>query len=308
MLEHEFGEPVTPSRVVVLGERGFVARRLIAWLRDRGIPCRAIGSAEVDLVDPGASASLAQVLKPGDSIVFASALTPEKGRDRAAFFKNIAMADHVCRVLAGVRCTQLLYISSDSVYGSRHTDIDEASCCEPTEMYPLSHLVREKLLLDACGRASVRLAIFRPTAIYGATDTHNSYGPNRFVRSALQAGRITLFGQGEEERDHVYIDDVVELVGLCLLHRSSGVLNAASGTALSFAEVAHVITAAIGRPVVVESAPRRVPIFHRRFQNSALTSAFPGFRPTPLNTGIRRMLSELGSPPWLVKDDPPARV
>lgn len=311
MLEHEFAEPITPSRVVVLGERGFVARRLIAWLHDRGIPVRAIGSAEVDLVGPGASDTLERVLKPGDAIVFASALTPEKGRDRASFFKNIAMADHVCGVLARARCAHLVYISSDSVYGPRRTDIDEAACCEPTEMYPLSHLVREKLLLDTCSAAGVRLAILRPTAIYGATDTHNSYGPNRFVRSALQENRITLFGQGEEERDHIYVDDVVELIGLCLVRRSAGILNAASGTALSFAEVARVIAALIGRPVVVEFAPRRVPLLHRRFRTSALTSAFPDFRPTPLNAGIRRMLGDLAMAADQGiggKDDPPARV
>ncbi len=293
MLEHEFSEPIKPSRVVVLGERGFVARRLIARLRGSGVPCRAIGSAEIDLVNPGASAALARILKPADSIVFVSALTPEHGRDRATFFKNVAMADHVCAALDDVRCSHLVYISSDSVYGTRNTDIDESSCCEPNEMYPLSHLVREKLLLDACGAAGVRLAILRPTAIFGASDTHNAYGPNRYLRSALENGRITLFGHGEEERDHVYVDDVAELIGLCLMYRSAGILNAASGTAVSFAEVARVITAAIGRPVVLESAPRRVPIVHRRFRTAALTGAFPAFRPTPLDQGIRRMLSEL---------------
>lgn len=276
-----------------MGERGFVARRLITWLHARGIPCRAIGSAEVDLVSSGASVALAQILRPGDSLVFTSALTPEHGRDRATFFKNVSMADHLCPVVNDLPLAHLVYISSDSVYGARHTDIDESSCCEPGEMYPLSHLVREKLLLDACGSAGVRLAILRPTAIFGATDTHNAYGPNRFVRAALHEGRIALFGQGEEQRDHVYIDDVVELIGLCLIHRSAGILNVASGTAHSFAEVARAIVASIGRPVVLESAPRRVPIVHRRFLTSAITGAFPTFRPTSLDEGVRRMLSEL---------------
>jgi UDP-glucose 4-epimerase len=293
MLKHEFATAVKPPRVVILGANGFVARRLAAWLVERQISCRPIGSTEVDLVRPSATAALRHMIEPDDAIVFTSCLTPEKGRDRATFLKNIAMADHLCGLIAEECCAHVVYISSDSVYGPRHTEIDEECCCESSDMYALSHIVREKLLLEASGSAGVPLAILRPAAVYGATDTHNSYGPNRFMRSALQEGKITLFGQGEEIRDHVYIDDLVQIIGLCLLHRSAGILNTASGTALAFLEVARLISAQVRRSVVLEMVPRRVPIYHRRFRLSALRSAFPGFQPMSLESGIRRALEEL---------------
>ena len=52
------------------------------------------------------------------------------------------------------------------------------------------------------------LAILRPTLIYGEKDPHNGYGPNQFRRKANKGEAITLFGEGEERRDHVAIDDV----------------------------------------------------------------------------------------------------
>jgi UDP-glucose 4-epimerase len=293
MLSHEFANPVKPSRVVVLGATGFVARRLVAWLGHRGIACRPTGSAEVDLVQPSAAASLNRIIEPKDAIVITSALTPERGRDRATFLKNVAMVDHVCSLVTAAPCSQVVYISSDSVYASHDGILDEECFCESSDLYALSHIVREKLLAETCAAAYIPLTILRPSAIYGATDTHNSYGPNRFLRSALREGKITLFGQGEENRDHVYIDDVVELIELCLRHRSAGILNAASGTPLSFLDVARVICAAVGRAVVIETAARHVPIVNRRFRTSGLRSAFPDFKPTPIEAGVRRAIDEL---------------
>ena len=71
------------------------------------------------------------------------------------------------------------------------------------------HRTRELMLAR---EAKAPLAVLRLTAIYGAGDTHNSYGPNRFLRQALKDGRIPLFGNGEETRDHLHVDDAVDLI------------------------------------------------------------------------------------------------
>ena len=64
------------------------------------------------------------------------------------------------------------------------------------------HLVREVMLRSAL---TAPLAILRPTLLYGAADPHNGYGPNRFRRLAAAGQDIVLFGEGEEQRDHVLI-------------------------------------------------------------------------------------------------------
>jgi UDP-glucose 4-epimerase len=292
MLTHCNATPRTPSRVTVLGSRGFVATRLIRMLAGQGIACRPVGSAEVDLIAPAAAAELAGILRPGDSVVVTSALTPEKGRDRATFLKNVAMIDNLCKGLARASCAQVVYVSSDSVYDSRFTQINEETACESSDLYALAHIVREKLLAEACESANLPLAIVRPCAIYGAGDTHNSYGPNRFLRTALSEGRIALFGEGEEVRDHVYIDDIGRIIFESLLRGSCGVINAVSGTALTFREVARKIVEAIARPVAIETMPRRIPMVHKRFDPAALFQAFPGLATTSLDTGIRKSLAE----------------
>jgi nucleoside-diphosphate-sugar epimerase len=280
-------------RIVVLGATGFVAGGLVRLLEGEGHACRPVGSREVDLTSESAVSKLAAIFHPEDAVVMCSALTPEKGRDRATFLKNVRMADHLCAALAKSPCAQLVYISSDSVYGSRAEDVSEQSCCETEDLYGLSHIVREKLLREACAMLGIRLAILRPGAVYGAEDTHNAYGPNRFVRTAVANGKITLFGEGEEQRDHIYIRDLVRIIRLSVEHGTTGTLNAVSGASPTFREIALIIQREMGGKVEIESAPRRVPIVHRRFDVQALRTAFPDFRPTALDEAVREMIADL---------------
>lgn len=78
------------------------------------------------------------------------------------------------------------------------------------------------------------LCTLRPTLIYGIEDPHNGYGPNKFWRSAAAGEDIVLFGNGEERRDHVWVEDVAEVVVRVLLHQSIGCLNVATGKVHSF--------------------------------------------------------------------------
>lgn len=293
MLIHHHSLGRAPSRVVILGERGFVASRLIRMLAYQNITCRPIGRAEIDLIQPGAAEELLRILTPQDTVVVTAALTPEHGRDQATFLKNVAIIENVCRCLSHATCAQVVYVSSDSVYDSRFTEIDEETPCGSNDPYAMAHIRREELIAEVCQRARIPLAIVRPCAIYGAGDTHNSYGPNRFLRTALTDGKITLFGQGEEERDHVYIDDVTHILSRCLLHRSAGVLNAVSGIALPFHDVACKIALAVGTTVRIEMAPRKVPITHRRFRPTAIRQAFPHHVATLLDDGIGHSIAEL---------------
>jgi nucleoside-diphosphate-sugar epimerase len=124
--------------------------------------------------------------------------------------------------------------------------------------------------------------------VYGAGDSHTSYGPTRFRRSAAEHGVITLFGEGEECRDFVHVDDVARLVRRILLHESRGVLNLATGVSTSYARLADLVAAQFGSPIRIERVPRQVPVTHRAFDVAACRAAFPDFVFTSLEDGLVR--------------------
>lgn len=282
MISHAYPEPRDPARVAVLGARGFIGGALMERLAARRIPALGISSADVDLAASSAPEKLAALLQPTDAVVMLSALTPDRGRDTAALIKNLTMMQHVCAALERKPCAHLVYFSSDAVYSFASGLVSEETPTSPQDLYGAMHCTRE---LMAKSLARIPLLVLRPTLVYGAKDTHNAYGPNRFRRAADKDGRIQLFGDGEEKRDHIHVDDVAELTVRCLRHCSTGTLNLATGRSLSFRDVARIAAAASPRPVEVASAPRANLVTHRHFDVTSLLAAFPGYRFRALEEG-----------------------
>jgi len=297
MLTHTRAGASPPSRVVLLGAKGFVPSHLIAHMERLGWPYLALGSTTLDLTLPESSGMLAQLLKPTDTLVFAAALTPEKGHDTATLIRNLRMVENVGAALKASPCAHVIYFSSDSVYGWDSPTITEVTPPSPDNLYGIMHLARELALRECTGKVGIPLCILRCCAIYGYGDTHNAYGPNRFVRAALALGKIELFGLGDDTRDHVYIDDVVRITALIIESRSSGLLNVSSGQSVAFAEVASEVTKAIGKPISLEFAARSAPATHRSFSYSDTTTAFPGFQSVRIQEGVSRLVRTASAAP-----------
>jgi UDP-glucose 4-epimerase len=280
-----------PTRTVVLGCRGFVGESIVRQLEGKGWPVSGISSQEVDLTADDATEILAAKLRDDDALVFVSALTPDRGRDAATLERNVRMARAVAEALERCPIAHLVNIGSDAVYADDANPVRETSCTSPSSLHGAMHLVREVVLEDVCSRVGVPLALLRPSLLYGPGDTHNGYGPNRYVRTARADQRIDLFGEGEEQRDHVFVDDVAQIVAGVLARRSSGVLNVATGRATSFREVAELVVELAPDGVVIESSPRANPITHRHFDTAAAQKAFPTFHWTSLREGLTKTVT-----------------
>ena len=61
--------------------------------------------------------------------------------------------------------------------------IDEKSVKTPDNFHGIMHLTRELILSSKFKNI---LCNVRPTLIYGIEDTHNGYGPNKFINLALK--------------------------------------------------------------------------------------------------------------------------
>lgn len=287
MLEHLNASALKPARVVILGARGFVGGTAERLLRGRGVPVLALGRAELDLLSGDAPAGLARALRPDDSLLVISARAPVK--DVPMLVENVRMMENICKALATAALQHVVYVSSDAVYRDSKAPLTEQSCAEPASLHGAMHLTRELMLRSV---VSAPLAILRPSLLYGAADPHNGYGPNRFRRLAAAGQDIVLFGEGEERRDHVLIDDVAELIWRVLAYRSRGILNVATGEVRSFREIAERIAAMAVPPVAVRGSPRTGPIPHggyRAFDAAACRTTFPDFHFVDLDEGLRRI-------------------
>jgi len=286
MLEHLNTAPAKPGRVVIIGAGGFVGGAIRRRLEEEGVATLALTRRELDLLQPGAARKLAALLRPTDSVVMVSAIAPAK--TTPLLVQNLTMAEAVCGALAGAGVAHLVYISSDAVYADDQNPVTEQSYCAPSTLHGMMHAARELMLKSAI---AAPIAMLRPTLIYGAADPHNGYGPNRFRRQAAKGEPIAIFGDGDEQRDHVLVEDVAALAALILARRSRGTLNAATGVATSFHDIAHMMAKQFDNRIAVQSVPRPGPrphLAHRFFDITNCLKAFPGFRYTALAEGLVR--------------------
>ena len=277
-----------PGRVVVMGAGGFVGQASSRLLKRTGLEVIALTRKEVDLLAADAAGRLASYLTPECTLIVTSAQAPCK--DIPMLIANLRMMETVITAVKSCRVGHLVYISSDAVYKDSSKPLSEISGAEPASLHGVMHLTREVMLKNEL--PNVPQVFVRPTLIFGPDDPHNGYGPNRFMRLAHQGQGIVLFGEGEELRDHIFIEDVADIVRRCVVHRAAGVVNAVTGIVTSFKEIADLAAARVTPRVLVRGSPRRGPVPHggyRAFDSCLLKQAFPDFKPTPLTDGLDRM-------------------
>ena len=271
-----------------MGSGGFVGAAIARRLADRGAAVCGLTRRDVDLQADGASDVMADLLKPGDALVCVSAIAPVK--NLSMLQDNLVIIDTIAGALRKQPVAHVVNIGSDAIYADSMEPLIETSCAEPGSLHGIMHLTRELVLGEAAGETP--FATLRPTLIYGADDPHNGYGPNRFRRLAAGGDPIVLFGQGEERRDHVWVEDVAELAARMVLQRSAGALNAATGTVVSFHECAELVSSHFERDVAIESTPRSGPMPHdgyRPFDPAATRGAFPDFAYTQPADGFAKV-------------------
>lgn len=285
--------PSATARIVLLGANGFVGKALLSKVRAEGRSIRPISSAEIDLTQTGARLRLAKIFEPGDTIVFASAITPDKGKDpSSAFVNNIAMGYEVAQALRAGPVAKVIYISSDAVFADNLPPISEDTRPCPQGLYGIMHLAREKMLEEVCAPQGIKLLILRPCAIYGPGDTHNSYGPNRFIHSALRDGTIRLFGNGEECRPHLFIDDFVDVLAeSSRTLELTGVLHPIPDPSHSFMEVAQEIARLLELPKEIEYLPWGPKASHKTFASGRMQRDLPQIELRSLQAGLVASIS-----------------
>ena len=275
MLHHHNHTSIKPARVVILGSSGFIAQAIQRKLTEHKIPTLPLSRLDLDLTNSSASERLSSLLLPTDSLLFVAAKAPVK--NDAMMLENLVMAKCVDEALQRSEIQHLVYISSDAVYADGTEPLHEGSCAQPTSLHGIMHLSREIMLRNAWHGP---LCILRPTLVYGNGDPHNGYGPNRFLRLAKRGEDIVLFGEGEELRDHVWVEDVAEITWQAILRKSSGTLNIATGTVISFKAIAELILNLVGSASRLKGSQRVGPMPHngyRAFGTESICRAFPEF-------------------------------
>jgi nucleoside-diphosphate-sugar epimerase len=283
------------NRVVVIGHTGFIGKAIFNNLISKHINCIGLSSNEANLLLEEGITYIKEKINKNDSIIFVSALAPCKDFDM--YNKNLIMINNFIKSISNKTLNHILYVSSDAIYQDSMDLITEEQSKNIDNLHAKMHVDREKILNLHCSNREIDLTIVRPTLVYGPGDTHNGYGPNKFIRDINSGKEIVLFGKGEERRDHIFIDDLVDIVIYCMNNKIFGDFTLASGNVISFYDIAKIICDLKNIDFrKIQFLHRKSPMPHngyRAFNIDKLKKNIPELIITDIKTGLEKTINEL---------------
>ena len=286
MLQHLNSSNIIPERVVILGSGGFISTAIQLKLEKHLVPLILLSRDMIDLTIPQSIDQLSKLISSKDTLVFVAAKAPVKNEEMLIY--NLKMIETLCLAVKNKKINHMVYVSSDAVYSDSLEPISEESLKIPYNLHGIMHLTRENLIKN---EISIPLAIVRPTLVYGEKDPHNGYGPNLFYRKILLNEDIQIFGNGEERRDHIFVDDVAEIICRVILRKSIGSINAVTGKLITFLEIAEKMIANAKSNSKIIKLKRNGKMPHngyREFNVNELKNSFPDFNPINIKEGLKK--------------------
>jgi len=166
---------------------------------------------------------------------------------------NVAGTGNVLEAARAAGARRRIFASSCAVYGDpAELPVPETAPLQPGSPYAESKLAGETACREATARGELECVCLRYFNVFGPRqDPSSDYSGviARFAEAARRGAPCTVYGDGGQTRDFVYVADVVRanlLATTCALHGGEPV-NVGSGVETSVLDIVRALEIATGR-------------------------------------------------------------
>lgn len=260
---------------------------------------------EADLCAPGVLDRIVADTRP-EAIIHLAALVSvsESVQNPALNFElNVRGTHLVAEAARAHRVARVVFASSAAVYGDEQSLPlgEQAGALRPISPYGAAKLASEALLLGYAATYGFTVRCHRYFNVYGSRqDPRSPYsGVISIFCDKLRAGvSPTIFGDGEQTRDFIAVDDVARANVLAIdgPQLASGVVNICSGQATSLNRLVQILRELIaGAPAAVHAAAKPADIRHSLGAPGLARTAFGFAAQVSLEAGLAATLAAEGS-------------
>ncbi|MDP9665877.1 UNVERIFIED_ORG: UDP-glucose 4-epimerase [Pseudomonas cremoricolorata] len=305
--------------ILITGGAGFIGSHLSDALLARGYAVRIVDDlstgkrdnlqldhpllelvegdvADAELVQRAAAGCQAVVHLAAVASVQASVDDPVRTHQ-----SNFVGTLNVCEAMRVHGVRRVLFASSAAVYGNNGEgqSIAEDTPKAPLTPYAVDKLASEQYLEFYRRQHGLEPVIFRFFNIFGPRqDPSSPYSGviSIFSERAVQGQPITVFGDGEQTRDFLYVGDLVQVMVQALEQAQveEGAVNIGLNQATSLNQMLAALQQVVGSlPAVSYTTPRSGDIRHSRADNRRLLARFDFQRATSMVEGLARLLGKL---------------
>ncbi len=301
------------KKVLVTGGAGFIGSNLVRHLVDTGHDVTVLDNLmsgyiknlacipEVRFVRGDVrNQALVQAAMQGAETVFhlAASVGNKRSIDEPITDAEINVLGTL-RVLEAARKTgvrKVVTSSSAGIFGELKTlPIREDHPVEPDSPYGCTKLCEEKLCLAYAKLYDIEAVCLRYFNVYGPNQRFDAYGNviPIFVFRMLRGEPLTIFGDGEQTRDFVHVDDIVQAnLKAAATHGVSGAFNIASGTCVTINQLIAIISKDRHPVPLIEHGPERPGDVRHSLADLTQANTYLGYKPSiDLSRGIQNYIA-----------------
>lgn len=310
---------MTKPKMLICGATGFVGRNMVEQFAASGeydvhavrfnrseyaVSKGNVTWHQCDLRDPKAVDSLLK----GVDIIIQAAATTSGAKDIVTkpfihVTDNAVMNSYLFRSAFEHKVKHVIFFSCTVMYQTTEKPLTEEDFDANQELHPRyfgvgnTKLYIEKMCDFFARIGDTKFTAIRHSNIYGAYDKFDLERSHFFgatVTKVMQAkDKITVWGTGEEERDLLHVDDLVEFCRLAIAKQPEKyrLYNCGLGKAHAVKEVVNMIVDASGKELNIEHDLSQPTIKTSLSLDCALAGNELGWQPkVPLNEGIQRTI------------------
>jgi UDP-glucose 4-epimerase len=195
--------------------------------------------------------------------------------------------------------TKIVFASTSSLYNGNPTPFHEGMPIHVTDYYTETRYFIEriaKLYHDFFGVKAIGLRLF---SVYGPREEHKGEYANvvtQMIWSALRGTPFTVYGDGTQSRDFIYVEDVVRAFIMAMESDIEyDIFNVGFGKAYSFNEVAKMVSDALGKEIRIIYKPNPIKnyVFHTLADTTKAEKVLGFKAQISLKEGIERIIKSL---------------
>lgn len=254
------------NKVLVTGGAGFIGSHLVDELVSLGIEVRilddfsSIGTWNISDYLERSQVSFVKgdvrnhdvvddALREVDTVFHLAAMTSvpfSYEYPRQTFEVNVKGTKNLLEACLRNNVKRFFYVSSCAVYGEpKYLPIDEGHPLNPISPYAKSKLWAEKVCKEFQESNGLHITVLRPFNVYGPRQRNDQYAGviYNFIKNLFEGHSPVIYGDGQQTRDFIYVQDVINALILTLKHDEANgqAFNIASGVPTSINRLASLL-------------------------------------------------------------------
>ncbi len=188
---------------------------------------------------------------------------------------------------------KFIFASSNAPIGESNPPVNENKIPRPASPYGASKLSCEAYCSAFYHSYGLKTLIFRFSNVYGPYSLHKSSVVAKFIKDAMLKKELTIYGDGNQTRDFIYVDDICQAIWLalgCEKEIWGKPIHLGTGKETRIIDLANFVKSLFNDNIRISFAPERKGEIKKNFSDISKAKEILGFSPSvELKDGVRRV-------------------